>query len=141
MPCLSISFNWIPSLGSIPPIVLFSVHNIIFNNDSFYNFPTCSLFRFSLPDNQTYLWSLWKNTFETHFFECYLTNLILSRYFWGIFFPCQIKCIIFGTFTACFLSDIVANKYSSALLNIISCMMKIGNCINGKWKLISERFR
>ena len=73
---------------------------------------------FSLPYNQIYLWSPW-NFFFKPLFDSYLTNLILSKYFWGSFFPCQIKCIIFGTFTAFFLSDIVANRYSSALLNIM----------------------
>ena len=79
-----------------------------------------------------------EKTFLKPLFDSYLTNLILSRYFWGIFFPCQIKCIIFGTSTACFLSDIVAYKYSSALLNIMYHEdMKLY-----QWKMmISERFR
>ena len=67
-------------------------------------------------------------------FDSYQINLILSKYFRGIFFPCQIKCIIFGTFTACFLSDIVANKYSSALLKNHKDMKLY------QWKLNLKRF-
>ena len=46
--------------------------------------------------------------------------------------------MIFGTFTACFLSDIVANKYSSALLNI---MYHEDMKLLYQWKLSLERFR
>ena len=77
-----------------------------------------------------------EKTFLKPLFDSSLTNLILSRYFWGIFFPCQIKCIIFGTSTACFLSDIVAYKYSSALLNI----MYHEDMTLDQWKLNLERF-